>query len=61
MKKGTKVSWLVDGCAKRGNGITISDEDDTGHIVVAVNSLMGEVLNYHPVINCTVTWLTVEE
>lgn len=65
MKKGTKVSWLVEAeiDTVRGHGVTISDEED-GHILVAVD---GGVMSpsipgaYHPVIYCTVTWLTVEK
>jgi hypothetical protein len=60
MKKGTKVSWLVDGMTNRGHGITIADEDN-GSILVAVHDLYSEpFVGYHIVIYCTVTWLTVE-
>jgi hypothetical protein len=64
MKKGTKVSWLVQnqiqGATIRGYGVTISDEEN-GHILVAVNGGVIENIPaaYHPVIYCTVTWLTV--
>jgi len=58
MKKGTRVSWLIEGQTNRGNGKTISDEQD-GQVLVAVDSFAGEPPHgYHPVINCTVTWLT---
>lgn len=66
MKKGTKVSWQIDGAPgvlppQRGNGVTISDEED-GMVLVRVNSLQGEDNpGYHIVISCTVTWLTVEQ
>jgi len=56
MKANTKVSWIVQSTGVHGNGVTIADEDGTGHILVAVHS-DGEV---HHVIYCTVTWLTVE-
>lgn len=61
MKKGTKVSWLIENHTVRGNGTVISDEED-GHVMVAVNTLDNSEtpLGYHPVIYCTVTWLTVE-
>jgi hypothetical protein len=80
MKKGTKVSWQIAGVLRRGNGITISDED-SGTIQVAVHDygillqtvqelplfalsdqqLMEGPVGFHPVIHCTVTWLTVEQ
>lgn len=71
MKKGTKVSWQapppgataeqVSQDCFRGNGVTITDEDTDGTILVAVNSLDGGIFPaYHLVIHCTVTWLTVE-
>lgn len=61
MKKGTRVKWYThnfNGIADltEGHGITIADEDDTGHILVADMS-SGEK---HHVIWCTVTWLTSE-
>lgn len=57
MKKGTKVSWLAEGASVRGHGTVISDEENGG-VLVAVD---GGVFEYHMVIYCTVTWLTVEE
>lgn len=67
MKKNTPVSWQlpkglgpVGGTPPRGQGITITDEDD-GHILVAVNSFAGEANpGYHTVIHCAVTWLKDE-
>lgn len=63
MKKGTKVSWQLtlgtETAPTRGNGVTISDEED-GKVLVAVNDLGFGFQGYHPVIQCTVTWLTVE-
>ena len=60
MKKGTKVSWLVEGNTQRGNGLVISDEEN-GMVLVRVDTLHGEPNpGYHIVISCTVTWLTVE-
>lgn len=60
MKKGTQVSWQVEGAPGRGNGATIADEDN-GCILVKVNSMQGEpFVGFHPVIYCTVSWLTVE-
>ena len=61
MKKGTKVSWLAEGAIIRETGITISDEED-GNILVAVDKGVFEHIPtaYHLVIQCTVTWLTVE-
>jgi hypothetical protein len=60
MKKGTKVSWLVNEASGRGHGTVISDEDD-GHVLVAVDTMAGEPNpGFHPVIHCTVTWLKVE-
>jgi hypothetical protein len=57
MKKGTKVWWKLSENSRSGNGVVLSDEDD-GHVFVAVNSLSGETMQYHPVIHCAVTWLT---
>jgi len=61
MKKGTKVSWLAKGATVRGHGVTITDEED-GHVLVAVDGGVFENIpaDYHVVIRCTVTWLTVE-
>lgn len=61
MKKNTKVSWLAEGATIRGTGVTISDEDDQGTVLVAVDAGVFEAipLAYHIVIRCTVTWLTV--
>lgn len=62
MRMGTKVSWLVAGNVQRGNGVTITDEAPDGTILVAVNSMFGEPnAGFHPVIHCTVTWLTIEK
>lgn len=60
MKKGTKVIWLAEGASVRGSGVTISDEED-GKVLVAVDKGVFEniPLDYHMVIHCTVTWLTV--
>lgn len=59
MKKNTVVSWQITGQNCRGTGLTISDEDEGGMILVRVNNLGDEPpLGYHPVISCTVTWLT---
>lgn len=61
MKKGTKVSWQVLGQTKRGLGVVRSDEDECGGVLVSVQTLGDEPFpGYHPVIYCTVTWLTVE-
>ena len=62
MKKNTKVSWLAEGATIRGTGVTISDEDSDGTILVAVDKGVFEYipLSYHLVIHCTVTWLTPE-
>jgi hypothetical protein len=73
MKKGMKVSWQINGAGRRGIGTTISDEDG-GTILVAVEdfglllpddgwnlvNVVSGPLGFHPVIHCTVTWLTVE-
>ena len=62
MKKGTNVSWLLSGQTGRGHGVTIADEEN-GHVLVAVDYMTSDdivPLGYHPVIYCTVTWLTVE-
>lgn len=62
MKKGTIVSWQIQGAVNRGRGKVISDETD-GCVQVAVDYFGEEgekILGYHPVIHCTVTWLTVE-
>jgi len=62
MNKGTKVSWQIANGQARGNGITITDEDSDENILVAVNALglhNGEDMGYHPVIWCSVSWLTV--
>ena len=63
MKKGTKVSWLAEGATIRGHGVTIDDETEDGHILVAVDSGVFQYIPaaYHMVIYCTVTWLTVEK
>lgn len=75
MKKGTKVSWQINGAGRRGIGATISDQDNDGTILVSVDdfgmllpdtpwSLVNVVcgpLGFHPVIHCTATWLTVEQ
>jgi hypothetical protein len=62
VKKGTRVSWQVQKVgAGRGFGTTISDEDADGTVLVAVDSLMGEVFpGYHAVIHCATTWLKIE-
>lgn len=74
MKKGTKVSWQISDSGRRGSGVTISDEDSNGTILVAVNdygllntsdgwqltNMVVGPIGFHPVIHCTVTWLTVE-
>jgi hypothetical protein len=60
MKKGTRVSWLVQGATQHGSGLVISDEEN-GMVLVRVDSLAGEPNpGYHIVISCTVTWLTIE-
>lgn len=42
--------------------MTRSDEDEVGGIMVAVSNFGDESFpGYHPVIYCTVTWLTVEQ
>ena len=64
MKKNTIVSWLIQGAENRGHGKTISNEDEYGCILVAADYFGEEnekILGYHPVIHCTVTWLTVEK
>lgn len=62
MKKGAKVSWLAEGATIRGTGLIISDEED-GKVLVAVDKGVFEhiPIAYHMVIQCTVTWLTVEK
>lgn len=61
MKPNTKVSWLVTGMKIRGNGVIITDLGN-GKVLVSVNSMSGEPnAGFHPVIYCTITWLTVEE
>jgi hypothetical protein len=64
LRKGTKVSWLINPNmpSRRGQGTVLSEEDD-GHVFVSVDTFEGEANpGYHPVIYCTVTWLTpVEE
>ncbi|MDB6033846.1 MAG: hypothetical protein JWM16_4184 [Verrucomicrobiales bacterium] len=60
MKKGTKVSWQAKGLHSRGAGTVISDEEN-GYVLVAVDHHGGEPsMDYHLVIYCTVTWLTIE-
>jgi hypothetical protein len=61
MKKGMKVSWLAEGATIRGHGTVISDEEN-GRVLVAVDGgvLQSIPFAYHPVIYCTVTWLTAE-
>lgn len=63
LKRGTRVGWtLKDGT--QGQGVTASDEED-GKVLVAVDPLQPapglrqSSLEFHPVIYCTVTWLTV--
>lgn len=62
MKKNTKVSWLAEGAIVRGTGVTISDEDENGTVLVACDKGTFECipLAYHVVIHCNVTWLTIE-
>lgn len=69
MKKNTLVSWQIpfghDGKPipefnGRGHGFTITDEED-GKVLVEVDTFAGEPFaGFHPVIRCTVTWLTEE-
>ncbi len=61
MKRNTKVSWLAEGATVRGHGIVISDEED-GKVLVACDKGTFEYVPvaYHVVIQCTITWLTVE-
>lgn len=68
MKKGTRVGWTLKN-GETGSGTVISDEED-GHVLIAVDPpamvLRGPVqrqdlLEFHPVIFCAVTWLTVKE
>lgn len=61
MKKGTRVSWLAKYATVRGHGTVISDEEN-GRVLVACDGGTFEhiPLDYHIVIRCTVTWLTVE-
>jgi len=63
---GVRVCWtLKDGT--HGEGITVGDEDSSGRILVAVDPLQPDPnrrlaqasLEFHPVIYCTVTWLTI--
>jgi len=63
--RGQRVCWtLKDG--SRGEGVTATDEID-GHIMVAVDPLQPDPnrkyaqssLEFHPLIFCTVTWLTI--
>lgn len=77
MKKGIKVSWQINGAPRRGAGTTIGDESDDGTILVAVEDfglLLGNDLDawattnvvigpigFHPVIHCSVTWLTIDK
>ncbi len=73
MKKGTKVSWRINGARRRGLGTTISDEVD-GTILVSVEdfglllpantdtswdiaNILLGPIGIHPVIHCTVSWL----
>lgn len=61
MRKFTKVSWLINGQITRGLGVTCSDVDELGCVLVSVEHLAGEPNpGYHIVIRCTVTWLTIE-
>lgn len=55
MKKGAKVTWVTASGVK-GSGVIVTDEDDLGTVLVAVDAPQGEP---HYVIHCTVTWLTV--
>jgi hypothetical protein len=54
VKKGTKVSWTTASGVKVG-GVTVTDEDEVGTVLVAVDAPQGEP---HHVIHCAVTWLT---
>lgn len=56
MKKNTKVNWILKN-GDVGNGTVIADEDNTGHVPVAVHG-DGEV---HQLIWCAVTWLKAVE
>jgi hypothetical protein len=63
MKKGTRVSWLIDprAVSQRGVGVTITDADSDGNVLVAVESLTGgKPPGYKMVIHCVTTWLKVE-
>lgn len=60
MKKSTRVGWtLKDGTP--GTGTVISDEEN-GRVLVAVDPKLDAPSAFtrevHPVIFCTVTWLT---
>jgi len=60
VKRGARVGWtLKDGTP--GKGTVISDEAD-GHVLVAVDpkpdAPSAFTREVHPVIYCTVTWLT---
>lgn len=54
MKAQTAVTW-TDAAGNEGSGITIFDEDASGHILVAVDAPPNMP---HMVIYCAVTWLT---
>lgn len=66
MIPGTRVGWtLKDGT--KGTGEVISSSDSGAKVLVAVDPLQPDPsrklaqssLEFHPVIYCTATWLTV--
>jgi len=58
MKVGTKVAWLLPGKSVRGGGVTLSEPDASGGVVVAVDNFAMETpLPYKPVIYCQEKWL----
>lgn len=65
MKKGTKVSWQVKSGDRTGTGTVIADEDESGHVQIAVESITsnGSTTTYEEkyVIYCAATWLAVAD
>lgn len=64
MKKGTKVKWTLASGVEGGAGTVITDEDETGHVQVRIESNWASGQKWQNevqhVISCAVTWLAVD-
>lgn len=62
MKKGTKVSWPSISGIDGGTGVTISDEDETGNVLVAADSFLPKEIPvaYRMVAYCKVALLIIK-